>query len=538
MPAQQTFPSRQYRYREATSTDLEALDLPVTFEADPGAVYRFRMGRDPFPTRLTLDEVRATLHDSFAQNVLGRGRSPQTGHEFLEAIRDAQSPADRLVRQRVFVVADGGQVPWSEATAGLQREFRFLVVASPDPGDAVLYLSTTWPFDSKDVFLQAIAWDQVAGAYQFYDRRGGAWIWAGSSWDALDPDCRGQGPFDSHVNGALNMKELKIPWLHWHSMSAGIRDEVLAPGDALRNDPLWKAKESAHLLEDEIIRPGIRRWQSARLTRCMEGDRLTRLPEFMRQVLATSTVNIASSASESTTVRAKSSVMLPMGLFVDETLIEHIGLDPGIVRKPTIPGNVYRHCVQKYNVAITDGTFRFAGDTHFAFPVPEASFEDGLVVESLMRARVMTDKLAACLLMIDFPNPVFSVRREALLKYVPASASLGPSSDFAPRFVAAVEAASAAPGTPEREFLSNWALSDNTWRAAFEQRLAAFFAAIQPRLVDPVAFEPLFELAESRRREFRKRPLHEFKLTTPVSDIPADAPFLELREDGSVAPKP
>ena len=41
-------------------------------------------------------------------------------------------------------------------------------------------------------------------------------------------------------------------------------------------------------------------------------------------------------------------------------------------------------------------------------------------------------------------------------------------------------------------------------------------------------------LAESRRREFRRRPLAEFSLTLPVTNIPTDAPALRLRADGTV----
>jgi hypothetical protein len=44
-------------------------------------------------------------------------------------------------------------------------------------------------------------------------------------------------------------------------------------------------------------------------------------------------------------------------------------------------------------------------------------------------------------------------------------------------------------------------------------------------------------LAESRRREFRRRPLAEFRLTTPVTNIPENAPLLELTVDGRVVEK-
>ena len=50
-------------------------------------------------------------------------------------------------------------------------------------------------------------------------------------------------------------------------------------------------------------------------------------------------------------------------------------------------------------------------------------------------------------------------------------------------------------------------------------------------------FSKIFELAESRRREFRRRPLAEFRLTTPVTNIPDAAPLLEMDAAGIVRPK-
>ena len=136
-------------------------------------------------------------------------------------------------------MADGGQVPWSSATETLQRNFR-LAIARQSPTDAQpdILISARLDIDSPTNFLQVIGWDAEAGASQFYERRNGHWILAGSSWDALAPGSRGAGPFDSHINGALNMKELKFPWLHWHSPSATISDEVLSPADPLRNEAL------------------------------------------------------------------------------------------------------------------------------------------------------------------------------------------------------------------------------------------------------------------------------------------------------------
>lgn len=527
------FPTRQYAYTRGGA--VVADDTPAA-ALEAGAVYRFVMGRDAAPAKLA-DEAIDALQDPFARFVLGTERRPQTMRDLLADLDAEGGPGG----QRVFVVADGGQIAWTPETASLDRLLRFLVTRGASADGPTLFVSTTAPFDSAEIFLQVIGWDAVNGAYQFYERRGGAWVWAGSSWDALSDDARGRGPFDSHVNGALNMKELKPPWVHWHSMASGIRDEALAPADPLRGDPLWLAREGAERLETEIVRPGVRRWNAARFRALSKSGELSRLPEFMRQVLDTSTVNLVASPVESRRLGPTVQVPLPLSFFFNsDALTDALGLDPGIQSLPEVAGSVYLQCLTRYDVAITDGQHRFAGDTRFAFVVPEPAFEDVLVLEELRRLGVLPDKLAASLLMVDFTNPVFSARRASLLRHVPAAATLGPESDFASRFVGSVElAAETAPaGSPEHELLELWRLPDAGWRTAFEKKLADFMAALSPRLADAASFAPLFELAESRRREFRKRPLAEFRLTLPVTNIADGAPLLELRPDATVHAKP
>jgi hypothetical protein len=54
---------------------------------------------------------------------------------------------------------------------------------------------------------------------------------------------------------------------------------------------------------------------------------------------------------------------------------------------------------------------------------------------------------------------------------------------------------------------------------------------------DAASFAPIFRLAESRRREFRKRKLAEFRLTTPLTNITELAPLLEFDQAGNVRDK-
>jgi hypothetical protein len=535
MPDQDRFPTRQYAYPRSTRLGLGAAPRLLA----PGGVYRFLLGKDSEPLALERDRIKAEFHDPFAELLLAGGEAvPVTARALLGVLDARNTGSAGLPVQNSFVVADGGQIPWSPETAALRRQLRFVITRAKQQGTlADLFISTSAALDSATTFLQVIGWDPVATAYRFYDRRDGAWIFAGSSWDALVPPTRGKGPFDSHVNGALNMKELKIPWQNWHSEAAGIKDEILDPADPLRIEELWTARSPAQEFERTYIRPGIVRWMQARFAACVDAGRLTRLPEFMRHVLETTTVNLTSSAVENGQLAGSDHVNLPLTFFFNsDALLNTLELEPDI-HVLQVDAGLYRECLQKFAVAVTDGSFRFPGDTHFVFVIPETAFEDVTVLESLLSAPVMSRKLAACLLMVDFSNPVFSPRRAALMKYIPASAAID-QGDLA-EFVAAAEQASATmpAGSPEAEFLANWRIPDSEWQRAFEKRIEEFMSNVEERVNSTAGFADIFRLAESRRREFRKRPLAEFRLTTPVTNIPESAALLELTADGAVREK-
>jgi hypothetical protein len=214
------------------------------------------------------------------------------------------------------------------------------------------------------------------------------------------------------VNGALNMKELKFPWTNWHSMAAVIRDEILVPDDPLRGDPFWTERSAAEEMENTVVRPGIQRWTDARLERWTNGSDLTCLPDFFRQVVQTTTVNLVSSARESGTLSSGGAVNLPLTFFINSDILFddfeiEVDIDP-----LSVDAAIYSEVLNRFDVACIDETaqFRFPGDSHLAFVVPEPAFEDNAVIRGLISAGVLSAKLAACLLMVDFCNPVFPLR--------------------------------------------------------------------------------------------------------------------------------
>src|ERR1043165_8191636 len=301
---QQTVPTRLYPHRfggEAGPAGVAAGAEPEM--SLPAGVFRFRLGRDSRPVQMAQPEIDAELGDPFARLLLSRGVLPRSLRSLLAALDIHNAAPDGLPEQRTFLAADGGKIPWTPETDDLRREFRF-VVTRGRPGQAPpdLMIAASTVVDSEGIFLQLIAWDPMHKVYHFYQRLGQAWAWAGHSWDALAQDTRGKGPFDSHVNGAMVMKELKAPWIHWHSQASSVTLEALAPTDPLRTEPLFLQRTGAEHLEIDVVRPGVRRWNDARFGVLFDGSTLRRAPEFFRQVLDTTTVNLASAREDRTQV--------------------------------------------------------------------------------------------------------------------------------------------------------------------------------------------------------------------------------------------
>ena len=174
--------------------------LETTQALETGGTFRFVLGRDLLP-QLIDSSADDRPRDPFATRVLFAGQAlPLSVHALLAHLDGLDG--NPLPIERSFVVADGGQIPWTAETDDLQRNFRLVItrhVATGQNPDVMVSASTN--LDSTTAFLQVVSWDDDLGAFQFYDRRDGSWIWAGSSWDALAPDSRGHGPFDSTSTG-------------------------------------------------------------------------------------------------------------------------------------------------------------------------------------------------------------------------------------------------------------------------------------------------------------------------------------------------
>lgn len=503
---------------------------------DSDAINRFIVGEDQGPTRLSQSEAAQELGDPFATLLLLQGKFPRTPAELFTAIDEATADGDPLRSQMSFILGEGSQIPFSTETASLIRSLRFLVARGSGVDGPDVLLSAP---DPNGGFIELMAWDRRSGGFNYYRTVGerSAWVWAGNSRHALSAASRGKGPFESHPSGNFIMKELRAPWVNWHSPDATIFPDVFAEDDPLRQHPWFTGKElqGALACEVSVARPSITRWTTARFEKLTSADGTIDTPALiMEQILSTPTVNLMSSHSESRKAVTSDVVDLPQTFFVDsEGLTKVLGLQapPAFA----VAGPVYSKSLETFDVRLTDdGGFTRAGDTHFAFVIPERAFEDQEVLSAAIKLGLITDRFAACLLMTDFPNPVFSDRRADLLRHVPVGASLtGGQSGFSEEMAEAIVsgAQGSAEGSPEREFAARWGTGE-AWREEFNRLLGGYYAAITERLKTQQGFDDYFRLAESRRERVRDLPIFENRLLFARTNIPRETRV--MRPDGTV----
>jgi hypothetical protein len=334
------------------------------------------------------------------------------------------------------------------------------------------------------------------------------------------------------------MKELKVPWVHWDSSFAPINATAFRPDDERRQHPWFTNKQpgGAYAFEFEVARPAIARWAKARFEalRAMPGP-IERPARIIEQIVTTPTINIVSSIRESqaATISAKP-IELPGTFFVDADGLAKVGLQgpPQLA----ITGPIYARALQSFDVRLSDGGgFSQPGDTHFAFAVPERGLEDVVVLQEALAMGLVTRRLAACLLMTDFPNPIFSERRAALLAHVPQSALVANgASSFSQEMADAIlaVAAGAPDGAPEREFAERWEVGED-FDDMLNGLLRAYYDAVSALLETQEGFDDYFRLAESRRQRVRDTmPIFESPLLFATTNIAPAA--RSMRQDGSV----
>jgi hypothetical protein len=476
----------------------------------PGALHRFVVGVDAAPRKLDDAEV-AALGDAFAALLRSAAGLPSSGEAVVDGIAPALGPP------RTFVLGEGSQLPMG---AKVDRQMRFVVALGDGPEGPDVLVSVFHPRQQSGI--EVMAWDDAAGGFNFYRSTGEPvpmWMLAGNSRDALLPASRGKGLFESHRSGSLLMKELKQPWQNWHSSNAAISARVFDDERATHPWFAHKETEGAYAFARDAASRAITRWAVRRFKAGPQPR------PVLEQILDTQTANLVTSMALSSRLPAVA-VDLPTTFFADvDGLVGILGLEAP--PKLAVGGDAYQRCLERFGVRLEDGQgFVLEGDTFFCFLVPERAFEDQEALRLAIGTGLVSRRLAACLLMVDAWNPVFSADRAALLRHVPERATPTFSDDMAASILDA-----AAPGTAEAEFAELWNVGED-FAGPFSERLGRYFAAVQARLATQAGFEAYFELAEERRQRFAELPIAEFPLLLPKTNIePAGR---RMRPDGTV----
>ncbi|MBA2368049.1 MAG: hypothetical protein H0V82_03390 [Candidatus Protochlamydia sp.] len=522
-------------------------------------LYQFIMGKDAEPIKMSLESIHENLNDLFSKiltapfpltliDVIQKARTIFQENLSIEAEKKLVSKG-KSTNIKIFRVAEGGMIRTSGPEQPQpKRTYRITVTlraggeANPD-----IFISTSARIDNTKDFLQVMTWDKVSRVFNFYARDKGTWIWVGNSQHALEPLTRGKSPFCGHVNGAPIMKELELPWSNWQSSLATLDDSILPPDSPLiKKYPFLDDKTEEGMADDlEIfIKGGIDLWNTARIDRSLTNNELnlSHIDYFMRQLLSTTTVNLISSPHPGH--EEEETMVLPITFFLNTKIFDILGFD-GPFNHIITTRDFYKNCLKKYESTLESEGFKQLGDTYFPFLVPEPTQEDKNLLQVLLNKKIISIRLAACLLMVDFFNPIYSVSRESLLKYMPHELQRKTkekdfSSLLEDKIIEAISLSQNAKisGTPEFEFLQNWniAQDDDELRDLLNRRIIEYLNRVAFLANTEDGFDNYFLLAESRRYQFKQTPLFEFELTLANTNIQASSP-LEMLADGTVRKK-
>lgn len=493
----------------------ESIESSLEWEFDNLFVSNI-VGINKIPTVMSREEV-LSLGDHFTQNIILQGKFPLDLRQLLDEISTLGGDKALPLRQ-LFLVAEGGQ--HQNVTSDFPLNARLVYSWRKSSSHfAEILLSTVPHLDEKDALMQLIAWSPKDGSFHFFERLGDFWTWAGSGHHAFNENARGLGPFDSHINGGLVMKELKFPWAHWHSMANTIPVSLLADTDFGKHPALAELGRAEDL--ESIVMAANRAWVRSRFEQAKTAGEIQHPRVLMRQVLTATSVNLVSSATEYSPTLS-GSITLPRSFFLDTDSISKLARRAGIENPiPSSPLEIdaphYVEALKELDVGIQASSNgpRILGDTHFCFLVPERAFEDHIVVIRLEKEKLLSAKFLLCLHMVDFSNPVESRFRSSLLRHVPETSTPFREKSLEEPLLDNIRREAANGSGAENEFLTYWN-SEN-----IEEKLSSvisnYLIKLQVKLSSSEGVLEVTKLAEARRNNFRKRKLHEFEATIAKS---------------------
>ena len=535
-----------------------------------GQIYRFIDGIDSCMIPMAAGDLATELNDPWGALVLrknagGAGPWPASVADIVNAMGSVS--ASHQLQQFSYLVGEGTQIPTTIAPRTGNRDLRYVITWGPSIASPSVFLSAVPAGVSPGQpapFLQIIAFDATKQKFNYYQYISNSsvtndagttksWSWAGDTSFARAPQTVGQGCFRCHLNGGLNMKELTPPWNNWQSPQASVNAAVVPPEVAI--DPLFLNLSGADKFQQAF--EGAQFNLSVRFVRgSIQGKQVSNPPELLRRLIETTTVNFASSQVQSHS--SADVTALPNDFFLNDSVLRNVlnlnyALPPLALARGSYQSFVAAQQFQLVNRAAADGPPDYSqpSPTFFAFFVPVPAYEDAKAIQQLVFQKVVSAKFAAAILMVDFPNPIFSPARSSLGKYAAqiAQANLTPDpTDAETQFASLVaQAAAGQPAcnpasitscTPEQQFLFYW--NQANWQAACQQQINAYLAAVGTRIKTPAGVDDYLTLSVARANQFSTAPLvsnlHEFDLLLPCTKLGTGSARMNV--DGTITTEP
>ncbi|MFI5342868.1 MAG: hypothetical protein ACHQUC_01470 [Chlamydiales bacterium] len=488
-------------------------DTPLS-PREVSPLYHFIQGLDT-ERKVLAKEDECKLQDPFANLILKRGRNPLSTNQLIQQLEKTNCHPNGLKNKKIFHIAEGGQIPASERTVEFYRSFRLAISINTKTVEAAIFISSGIELDSheNDQALHVMSWDTTNSYYNFYQRFNKVWIWVGNSHHAFQEETRHKGPFNGHINGGPAMKELHSPWSHWKSQSSGpMVADFFPSGHPFLESHLYHGPDVKGAEDfEQITLFAMHRWNHSRLEKGIKQNVLHDAHSYFAQILDTTNINLISSPDSSTPHSLARSIRLPRTFFANLDGFEK--LDIVIDVQVVVSKEFYLGTLRDYHFVLPFGKSHIKGDTYFAFLVPEVAGEDIDLLDQMVKKKIISKHLAACLLMVDFANPIYSKSRAQLLQYMPKDITIGEGgSDLDEHFLINIRNSGKhiEHGSPEKEFFQYW--EKQNWKSDFQGILIEYFNVLQEKISSLEGYQEVVRLAELRKDLFKEKRSARFDL--------------------------
>jgi hypothetical protein len=471
-------------------------------------------------------QLRKQLAENTAAEPMSAPELAELGDPMFLLVLKDQAQEVRLDEIEKLIAGDTGQrslfVVDERLQSSTRGETRRAVTAFKGANKGVRLdpnIGLSMIFDDRGFrpgFIEAWGWDDARSRYNYYrlDGTPATWKFRGSSVDAdkLALAQRQGTCMACHINGAPVMKELPFPWNNWHSFRNSVN--YLSPAAAdhwqIAESPRFRDLRGAEALETGFILPSIRQFNGRRLSRLVQTaptgeQRVTDGRRALQPLFRTTEYNIISAGDVSgshpigQSVASSDPIAVPDTFFLNANLLAGGGISQyeglGIPEARQF-ATVLRIQPAEYKGVVTkSGTSigGLAGDTHFAWFVPEASHVDNQMIDLLIRRGVVTRDFAAAVMAVDVETPAFSSARERLLTLIPDAFAFKPLAagdvpaahpdQLTRDVIARLRALPPSPGSPEAEFLA--LLENPNPVGALRARVTTYLTRVSARLGDP-----------------------------------------------------